>query len=172
MSPKLVINMIYVPALSKFYADKLDRTVNPLTEIVTTVGATEAIYSTVQAFVNPGDEIILMQPYYDSYPASITLAGGSPVIVNLKPPSDRPSQTSDDWKLDLNELRAAIKPGKTKMIFVNNPHNPVGKVWSRAELEGIAAIAIEFDLIVVADEVYETLVFSDSPNPMIKFGGY
>ncbi|KAJ3415363.1 Kynurenine--oxoglutarate transaminase 3 [Chytridiales sp. JEL 0842] len=159
----------FVNALSKFYADKLGRVVNPMTEIVTTVGATEAIYSVIQAFVNPGDEVILMQPFYDSYPASITLAGGVPVIVNLKPPADTPAKTSDDWKLDLNELRAAIKKGKTKMIFVNNPHNPVGKVWTREELEGIAEIAKEFDLLVAADEVYETLVYSDSPTPMIKF---
>jgi aspartate/methionine/tyrosine aminotransferase len=160
--------------LSKFYADKLGRTVNHLTEIITTVGATEAIYTTVQAFVNPGDEIILMQPYFDSYPASITLAGGIPVVVNLKPPADRPSETSDDWRLDMDELRTAVVKGngRTKMIFINNPHNPLGKVWTRAELEGIAEIAREFDLIVVSDEVYETLVFSDAPDPMIKFGMY
>ncbi|KAJ3195390.1 Kynurenine--oxoglutarate transaminase 3 [Irineochytrium annulatum] len=156
-----------VKALSKFYADKLGKEVNPMTEIITTVGATEAIYSTIQAFVNPGDEVILMQPFYDSYPASVTLAGGTPVIVTLAP--GEVSATSDDWRLDLAELRRAVKPGKTKMIFVNNPHNPVGKVWRREELEGIANIAREFDLIVVADEVYETLVYTDSPTPMIKF---
>ncbi|KAJ3316641.1 Kynurenine--oxoglutarate transaminase 3 [Blyttiomyces sp. JEL0837] len=158
-----------VKALSAFYADKIGRTLDPMTEIVTTVGATEAIYSVIQAFVNPGDEVILMQPFYDSYPASITLAGGTPVIVNLAPPTNSPSRTSDDWKLDLEEVRRVVKRGKTKMIFVNNPHNPVGKVWSREELIGIGEIAKEFDLIVVADEVYETLVFTDSPSPMIKF---
>lgn len=158
-----------VNALAKFYADKMNKPIDGMSEIVTTVGATEAIYTTVQAFVNPGDEVIIMQPYYDAYPASITLAGGIPIIVNLAPPRDgSPALTSADWTLDMKELRRAISP-KTKMMFINNPHNPVGKVWSRSELECIAEIAKEFDLLVVADEVYETLVYSDSPTPMIKF---
>ncbi|TPX69743.1 hypothetical protein SpCBS45565_g02148 [Spizellomyces sp. 'palustris'] len=156
-------------ALSAFYEDKLGRSLNPLTEIVTAVGACEAIYSTIQAFINPGDEVILMQPFYDSYPASVTLAGGIPVMVSLRPPSDRSSKTSDDWKLDFDEIRRAIKPGKTKMIIVNNPHNPVGKVFTREELEAIAQIATEYDLLVLADEVYETLVYTDSVAPLIKF---
>ncbi|KAI8848089.1 pyridoxal phosphate-dependent transferase [Chytridium lagenaria] len=142
-----------VKALAELYTPKIGREINPLTEIITTVGATEA-YSHAT--------------FYDSYPASVTLAGGIPVIVNLSPPRDRPSATSDDWKLDINELRSAIT-SKTKLLFVNNPHNPVGKVWSRTELEAIAKIADEFDLLVIADEVYESLVYSDSPSPMIKF---
>ncbi|KAJ3216112.1 Kynurenine--oxoglutarate transaminase 3 [Dinochytrium kinnereticum] len=158
----------FVKALANFYTPKIGRDINPLTEVVTAVGATEAIYSTIQAFVNPGDEVIMMQPFYDCYPAAVTLAGGTPVVVNLSPPRDRPSATSDDWKLDLSELRAAIT-SKTKLIFVNNPHNPVGKVWAREELMSIAKLAEEFDLLVIADEVYETLVYSDSPTPMIKF---
>ncbi|KAJ1555852.1 hypothetical protein HK405_011800 [Cladochytrium tenue] len=150
---------------------QLNHQLDPLSEIVVTVGATEAIYSTVQAFAGPGDEVILMQPFYDSYPASITLAGAKPVVVTLAPRGTPGSggPSSGDWHLDLAEVRAAIRPGKTKLLFLNNPHNPIGKVWAREELEAIAAIAVEFDLIVVADEVYETLVFSDSPSPMIKF---
>ncbi|KAJ3031124.1 Kynurenine--oxoglutarate transaminase 3 [Rhizophlyctis rosea] len=157
-----------VTALSSYYADKIGRTLDPFTEIVTTVGATEAIYSAIQAFINPGDEVILMQPFYDSYPASIILAGGKPVMVSLRPPASEPAKTSDDWKLDFDEIRKAITP-KTKMIIVNNPHNPVGKVFRREELEAIAKIAEENDLLVLADEVYETLVYSDSVSPMIKF---
>ncbi|KAJ3292407.1 Kynurenine--oxoglutarate transaminase 3 [Borealophlyctis nickersoniae] len=110
-----------------------------------------------------------MQPFYDSYPASVSLAGGIPVMVSLRPPTDRPAETSDDWKLDFEEIRKAVKPGKTKMIIVNNPHNPIGKVFTRSELEAIARIATEFNLLVLADEVYETLVYSDSVSPMIKF---
>ncbi|KAI9359218.1 pyridoxal phosphate-dependent transferase [Zopfochytrium polystomum] len=165
----------FVKALSAFYADKLNRTVDPLTEIVVTVGATEAIFSTVQAFVNPGDEVILMQPFYDSYPASITLAGGTPVVVTLAPTAEAlagtgaaAAGTSADWELDVAELRSKVT-SRTKMIFINNPHNPVGKVWTREELEAVAEVARERDLLVVADEVYETLVYSDSPAPMIKF---
>ncbi|KAJ3387116.1 Kynurenine--oxoglutarate transaminase 3 [Entophlyctis sp. JEL0112] len=156
-----------VNALSQFYADKIGRTLNPMTQIITTVGATEAIYTCMQALVSPGDEVILMQPFYDSYPAAIALSGGVPVVVTLKP-AVVPANTSADWKLDYDELRRAVTK-KTKAIFINNPHNPVGKVWTRQELLGVAEIAREFDLVVIADEVYETLVFSDSPEKMVKF---
>ncbi|KAH6563285.1 hypothetical protein BASA50_002371 [Batrachochytrium salamandrivorans] len=156
-----------VQGLASFYSPKLNRQIDPLTEIVTTVGATEAIYSTIQAFVDVGDEVILMQPFYDSYPASITLAGGKPVVVSLSTPAGKRGRASD-WVLDMNELRKAITP-KTKMIMLNNPHNPLGKIFTREELMAIAAIAREFDLLVIADEVYETLAFSDSVSPFIKF---
>ncbi|KAJ3030578.1 UNVERIFIED_CONTAM: Kynurenine--oxoglutarate transaminase 3 [Siphonaria sp. JEL0065] len=158
-----------VNALSKFYSDKIGRTLNPLTQIITTVGATEAIYVTMQALVSAGDEVILMQPFYDSYPASIALSGGVPVIVDLVPtPTPGKPATSGDWKLDIQQLRKAITK-KTKAVFINNPHNPVGKVWTREELLEVAKVAQEFDLVVIADEVYETLVFTDSKEKMIKF---
>ncbi|KAJ3072484.1 Kynurenine--oxoglutarate transaminase 3 [Podochytrium sp. JEL0797] len=158
-----------VNALAKFYTPKLGQPLNPFTQIITTVGATEAIFVCMQALVSPGDEVILMQPFYDSYPAAVSLSGGVPVVVNLAPRGKGAGEaTSADWKLDAEELRRAVTP-RTKAIFVNNPHNPVGKVWTREELEQVAAVATEFDLIVIADEVYETLVFSDSPTPMIKF---
>ncbi|KAI8920725.1 pyridoxal phosphate-dependent transferase [Entophlyctis helioformis] len=164
-----------VQALAAFYGPRLGRAIDPLTEIITTVGATEAIYSTIQAFVDPGDEVILMQPFYDSYPASITLAGGKPVIVSLRPTaaaaaaaSGSAKVRSSDWKLDFAELRKAITP-KTKMIMINNPHNPLGKIFTREELETVARIATEHDLLVIADEVYETLAYSDSVSEFIKF---
>ncbi|TPX36382.1 hypothetical protein SmJEL517_g01450 [Synchytrium microbalum] len=157
-----------VHSLAKYYEPKLGRKLDPMTNIITTVGATEAIYSTIQAFVNPGDEVILMQPYYDSYPASVTMAGGKPVVVSLKPPTDRPALTSDDFKLDLKEVEAAITP-RTKAIMVNNPNNPIGKVFTRQELLGILDIATRHDILVFADEVYESLVYTDSVSPMIKF---
>jgi aspartate/methionine/tyrosine aminotransferase len=166
-----------VKALSNYYAGKLgnnNKTLDPLSEIVVCAGASEAIYSSVAAFINPGDEVILMQPFYDCYPAAVTLNGGVPVIVDLAPTSSSfssstTSTTSDEWRVDIQQIRRAIT-SKTKMIFINNPHNPVGKVWRRDELMEIAELAKEFDLIVVADEVYETLVFDDSVSPMIKFG--
>jgi kynurenine--oxoglutarate transaminase/cysteine-S-conjugate beta-lyase/glutamine--phenylpyruvate transaminase len=156
-----------VNALSKFYSPKLGHPLNPMTEIMTTVGASEAIYSAIQALVNPGDEVILMQPYYDSYPASIWLAGGVPKIISLQAKSD--AKTSHDWTIDFQELRDAISK-KTRIIMLNNPNNPLGKVWTKNELQQIADIAVEHDLLVIADEVYETLVYSDSVSPMIKFG--
>lgn len=150
-----------VQSLSRYYSPLVGQTIDPTAQIVTTVGATEAIYSTIQAFVNPGDEVIIMQPYYDSYAACIAMAGGIPVVVSLK---NEPS----GWKLDYDELRKAVTP-KTKALIINNPHNPVGKVFTRDELDQIAQIATEYDLLVIADEVYETLVYSDSVSPMIKF---
>ncbi|KAI9104072.1 pyridoxal phosphate-dependent transferase [Phlyctochytrium arcticum] len=156
-------------ALSSYYTSSLGRTLNPLTEILTAVGACQAIFSTIQAFINPGDEVIIMQPFYDSYPASVALAGGVPRMVSLRPPVGQPASTADEWKLDVEEIRKAISPGKTKMIIVNNPHNPIGKVFRREELLAIADIAKEYDLLVLADEVYETLVFEDSVEQLIKF---
>lgn len=155
-----------VKALSKYYEPKLNRKLDPMTEIMTCVGASEAIYSTIQAFINPGDEVILMEPFYDSYPASVSLAGGIPVTVSLKPISN--AHSSRDWKLDFNELENAITP-KTKMIILNNPNNPLGKVWTREELLELSAIVKKHDLLIIADEVYETLIYSDSAAEMIKF---
>lgn len=117
----------HVLALSKYYSPLLNRSINPQTELITTVGASEGIFSAVQAFINPGDEVILMQPFYDSYPASVRLAGGIPVTVSLKPSIKSGKVTSaSEWKLDMSELENAVSE-KTRMIFVNNPHNPLGK---------------------------------------------
>jgi kynurenine--oxoglutarate transaminase/cysteine-S-conjugate beta-lyase/glutamine--phenylpyruvate transaminase len=110
-----------VKALAKFYSPKLNRELDPMNEIMTTVGASEAIYSTIQALINPGDEVILMQPYYDSYPASVLLAGGTSIIVSLKSKGPR----SSDWTLDMNTLESKITP-KSKLIILNNPNNPLG----------------------------------------------
>lgn len=99
-----------------------------MTEVVTTVGATEAIYSSIQAFIDKGDEVILMQPYYDSYPASIILAGGVPVVVSLTPCSS--ASSSKDWKFSIDELEKAVT-SRTKMIIITNPHNPIGKAMHR-----------------------------------------
>ncbi|KXS21197.1 PLP-dependent transferase [Gonapodya prolifera JEL478] len=164
-NPKLV------NALAQFYKDSLKREVDPLTEILTTVGATEAIFSAIQAFISPGDAVILISPHYDSYPASVHLAGGRSLFVNIKPPADRDAETSDDWKVDFEEIErlCAQEQGRVKMILLNNPNNPVGKVWTLAELQRVADIATKYDLVVLADEVYETLVYDDAPNPMIKF---
>ncbi|KAJ1544119.1 Kynurenine--oxoglutarate transaminase 3 [Nowakowskiella sp. JEL0078] len=160
-----------VNALAKFYTPSLGRQLNPLTEIITTAGAAEALYSTIQALISPGDEVILMQPFYDSYPANVILAGGIPVIVSLSPKNNKSptngESTSDNWRLDMSELRSVVTK-KTKMIIINNPHNPIGKVFRREELLEIADFAKEFNLLVLADEVYETLVYTDSVAPFIK----
>lgn len=129
-------------------------TYNTDTEMTITAGATEGLYSTLTALLNPGDEVILFEPYYDSYYADIILAGAVPKFVTLKKP---------DFTFDFDELESEIN-SNTKMIVVNNPHNPCGKVFSKEELEGIAALAEKYDLLVLADEVYEFLTYDSAKH--------
>ena len=113
-------------------------------------------YAVFVAYLEPGDEVIMFEPFFDQWLPSITFNHGVPVYVPLHPPPPgQAKSTSDDWKIDFDELRRAITP-KTKMIIVNTPHNPVGKVFTQQELEGIAAIAEEHNLLVMADEVVST----------------
>ena len=122
------------------------------TEVVITTGATEAIAAALLAFVDPGDEVIALEPFYDSYAASIDLAGGTRVGVGLFGPN---------FRLDHAELAAAFT-GRTKLVLVNSPHNPTGTVLSRDDLAEIARLAVAHDVLVVCDEVYEHLVFDDA----------
>lgn len=115
-------------------------------------GATEALYSTIMAFANPGDEVIIFEPFYDGYFADITLAGAVAIPVTLHKP---------DFKFDFDDLASKITE-KTKMIIINTPHNPCGKIFDREELEFIAEIALKHDLLVLSDEVYEFLLFDES----------
>lgn len=120
-------------------------------EILVTVGATEAIATAVLALCEPGDEVIAFEPYYDSYAASIALAQARLVAVTLRPVAGR-------FAFDPGELRAAVTP-RTRAILVNSPHNPTGTVFTRDELEAVAELCREHDLIAVTDEVYEHLTF-------------
>ncbi len=119
------------------------------TNITVTAGATEALYCAIQAIINPGDEVILFEPYYDAHKADVILAGGIPRFITLKKPA---------FDFNANELEELINP-KTKAIILNTPHNPTGKVFTNAELESIAALAVKSDLIIISDEVYEFLTF-------------
>lgn len=127
---------------------------NPDNEITVTHGATEALFSTIQAFIQKGDEVILFEPFYDSHHADVLLAGGIPRYVTLKKP---------DFNFDFQELTDAINP-KTKAIIINSPHNPTGKVYTCDELEFISKLAIENDLLVISDEVYEFLTFDNKKH--------
>lgn len=147
-----------VNALAATFSPLLGRSLD-LNNVIATVGATEALYLSFMAFCNPGDEVLLFEPFYDSYPACVELAGGKSVFVPLRPQS--PNQFASDWKLDINEVRAAITP-KTKMLVLNNPSNIPGKVWTRHELESLCALAVEKNLIVVSDEVYEWIVYDEA----------
>ncbi len=122
---------------------------NPDGEVIVTAGATEALAAAILAFVNPGDEMVVLEPFYDSYVACIEMAGGVRRPVTLRAP---------DFRLDVDALRAAVTP-RTTTILLNTPHNPTGAVLTLAELEAVAELAIEHDLVVVTDEVYEHLLF-------------
>jgi N-succinyldiaminopimelate aminotransferase len=128
--------------------------VDPDAEVLVTAGATEAIAATIMALVGPGDEVIVLEPYYDSYAACIALAGATRVTVSLRFP---------DYALDPTALAAAFGP-RTRMILVNSPHNPTGRVLTGAELAQIARLAVQHDVLVVTDEVYEHLVFDGRPH--------
>ncbi len=137
---------------------------DPDTEVLVTAGATEAIAAALLALVEPGDEVVALEPYYDSYAASIAMAGGRRVPVTLRP-------HEGGFRLDLDELRAAVTD-RTRLLLVNTPHNPTGTVLDRAELAAIAALAVERDLLVVTDEVYEHLVFDGARHlPLATFPG-
>ena len=125
-----------VQAVSQAYSPYFGREIDPMQEVVITVGATEGIFATIQALVEPGDEVILFEPFYDSYPASIIMAGGTPVYVPLRPPAGG-TATAADWAFDPHELAAAFTE-RTRLVIVNNPQNALGKVYRRAELEMIA----------------------------------
>lgn len=150
-----------VNALAAIYSPVFGRALDPLTEIVVTTGATEGIFATIQGLVDPGDEVILIEPFYDSYPASVMMAGGTPVYIPLRPAPG--ASSAADWRVDLDELRAAISP-RTKLLVVNTPQNPVGKIFSREELLALAEIAQEHDLLVLSDEVYEWMTYDDKPH--------
>lgn len=125
---------------------------DPDTEVLVTAGATEAIAATVLALAGPGDEVVTLEPYYDSYAAVIALAGAQHVTVGLRPGPD------GDLRVDLEGLERAVGP-RTRLILLNSPHNPTGTVLTDAELAAVAARAREHDVLVVTDEVYEHLTF-------------
>lgn len=127
----------------------LGRPIDPAREIVVTCGATEAIFAAAMAFTGPGDEIAVFEPFYDSYPAAARMSGATLVPIRLEPP---------DWAIDPQRLDTAITP-RTRMLLLNTPHNPTGKVFTRRELEQIAAMAIERGFLVVTDEVYDRIVY-------------
>lgn len=147
-----------ITALAKVYGPLFGRDLNPQTEIVITVGATEGIFATVQALIQAGDEVVLIEPFYDSYAPSVIMAGGTPVYVPLRPKAN--ATTSADWVLDMAELEAAFSE-RTRLLILNTPQNPLGKVFSRTELQHIAALVQKHDVLVLSDEVYEWMTYRD-----------
>ncbi|AJT66042.1 putative N-succinyldiaminopimelate aminotransferase DapC [Streptomyces lydicus] len=138
---------------------------DPDTEVLITAGATEALAASLLALLEPGDEVIALEPYYDSYAACIAMAGARRVPVTL-----RPEASTGTYHLDLDELRDAVTDD-TRLILLNTPHNPTGTVLTHDELAAIAELAVERDLLVITDEVYEHLVFDGEHTPLASFPG-
>ncbi len=142
---------------ARFYGIELD----PDTEVQVTMGATEAITAALLGLCEPGDEVLALDPTYDSYGAAAAMAGARLVPVPLHPP---------EWSLDPAELAAAASP-RARIVLLNSPHNPTGRVLDHAELEAVAALCLERDLIAVTDEVYEHLVFDGEHLPLATLPG-
>jgi aspartate/methionine/tyrosine aminotransferase len=142
-----------IPTLRAAIADRhgglMGREIDMSTEVTVTCGCTEALAAAFLGLVNPGEEVILIEPYYDAYPADTAMAGATPRYVSLRPPN---------FELDRDELSAVFGP-QTKAIVVNNPHNPTGRVFSDAELGAIAELCLENDAIAICDEVYEEMTY-------------
>ncbi|MEV1006331.1 pyridoxal phosphate-dependent aminotransferase [Streptomyces sp. NPDC049881] len=141
----------------RFYGLDFD----PDTEVLVTAGATEAVAAAMLALLEPGDEVIAFEPFYDSYAACIAMAGATRVPLTLRAPDFRP---------DVERLRTLITP-RTRLLLLNSPHNPTGMVLTREEATALARLAVEHDLLVVTDEVYEHLVFEGEHIPLVSLPG-
>ncbi|MEA2150583.1 MAG: N-succinyldiaminopimelate aminotransferase [Solirubrobacteraceae bacterium] len=155
-----------VPELRAAIADHQRRCygleVDPDHGVQVTFGATEAIAATMLGLLEPGDEVVVLEPFYDSYAATIAMAGATRRLVTLRPP---------DFALDPDELAAAAAGRRVRMLLLNSPHNPTGRVLTRAELEAVARVCVAHDLLAVTDEVYEHLVFDGEHVPLATLPG-
>ncbi len=144
-----------VPALRKIIAEVIEktyhRTTNEETEVTITAGGTEALFSTIAAFVKANDEVIIFDPSYDSYGPAVRLNGGTPIHCNLR---------AADFSIDWDEVKSKITP-KTKLIMINTPHNPSGAVLTPHDLKSLEEIIVKHGIFVVSDEVYERIIFDD-----------
>lgn len=141
-------------AISTRMENRYELSYNPHDEILVTVGATEALFAVMMGLLDPDDEVILFEPSFDSYRPAINFAGARACCYTLRPPQ---------WQIDSAKLEAMISP-RTRMLLLNSPQNPIGKVYSRTELELIAALCIKHDLIAVTDEVYEAILFDNQQH--------
>ena len=149
-------------AIAAKYARDYAMTLDPETEICVTCGSTEAMIATMLGVLDPGDEVILFEPFYENYGPDAILTGALPRFVTLRAP---------DWSFDEDELRAAFND-RTRAIVINSPNNPTGKVFTRAELESIARLCEHFDAIAITDEIYEHILYDDTEHvPMATIPG-
>jgi len=148
-------------ALSRTYAELYGMSVDPETMLTVTCGATEAMISTLLAIVDPGDEVIVLEPFYENYGPDADIAGAKPIYVALRPPQN---------VFDPDELRAAFSP-RTKAIIVNTPNNPTGRVFTRQELSLIAELCVEHDVVAITDEIYEHIRYEGAHIPIATLPG-
>ncbi len=148
-------------ALARFYGERYGMRVDPETMLTVTCGSTEAMVSTLLAVVDPGDEVVVLEPFYENYGPDAALCGATPVFVPMRGPEQR---------VDPDELRRAFGP-RTKAIIVNTPNNPTGRVFTRGELDLIAALCIEHDVIAVTDEIYEHIHYEGTHVPIATLPG-
>ena len=148
-------------AIAEKYRRWYEMVVDPDTEITVTCGATEAMAATFLALIDPGDEVIIFEPFYENYGPDAVLAGAKPVFVPLVAPH---------WDLDIERLAASITP-RTRALVLNTPHNPTGKVFSRAEISAIAELAQRHDFLVITDEIYEHIVYAGHHHPIACWPG-
>jgi aminotransferase len=155
-------------AIAADIAGRYGVTIEPNRQVTVCCGSTEAMIATLLAIVDPGDEVIVFEPFYENYGPDTILSGAAPRFVRLRPPADR---TSGDWWFDQDELAAAFS-NKTRAIVINTPNNPTGKVFTRAELEVIARLCQQWDVIAVTDEIYEHIVYAPAEHvPMWTIDG-
>jgi aminotransferase len=129
---------------------------DPEREVTVACGSTEAMIATLMALVDPGDEVVIFEPFYENYGPDAVLCGATPKYVTLR-------QDVGDWTFDPDELRRAYSD-KTRAIIINTPNNPTGKVFTRGELSAIAALCVEFDVVAITDEIYEHILFDDAEH--------
>lgn len=155
--------MAGIPALRQAISTKVKSLYgfdyDPVTEITVTSGASEALMASIMAFVHPGDEVIIIEPFYDLYLPAITLAGGIPVVVSLQLPDSDTSSYSIDW----DQVRSAVTP-KTKLLILNFPHNPTGINLRESDLDALEKIVTDTGVLILSDEVYEHIIFNGQPH--------
>lgn len=150
-------------AISKCYANFICRELNPLTEVIVTIGAYEALFCALIGHTKPGDEVIIIEPFFECYAPIVRQARGIPRFIPLKPRKTTGEVTSDDWVMDEQELCSMFNE-KTKAIVVNSPHNPTGKVFNQREMCLIAELCKKWDVMCIADEAYEWIVYKPKTN--------
>jgi aminotransferase len=148
-------------AITEKYRRWYKMEVDPDTEVTVTCGATEAMAAAFLALLNPGDEVIILEPFYENYGPDAILAGAKPVFVPL---------TGPDWHLDIERLAAAVTP-RTRALVLNTPHNPTGKVFTRGEISAIATLAERHNFLVITDEIYEHVVYAGHHHPIATWPG-